>query len=59
MTNELISESIFSAPDFWGTTLRMAMITDSASHTAYVITDLPTFFTAKPQQTRSIEPMVV
>ena len=38
MTPEFIAQSIGRAPDFWGTTLRMAMITDSVSHTASVIT---------------------
>ena len=39
MTPEFIAQSIARALDFWGTTLRMAMITDSVSHTASVITD--------------------
>ena len=39
MTPEFIAQSIVRAPDFWGTTLLMAMITDSVSHTASVITD--------------------
>ena len=39
MTQQSITQSIVCAPDFWGTTLRMAMITDSVSHTESVITD--------------------
>ena len=39
MTTEFIAQSIVRAPDLWGTTLRMAMITDSVSHTASAITD--------------------
>ena len=34
----IIAQSIVHAPDFWGTTLQMAMIADSVSHTASVIT---------------------
>ena len=39
MTPEFTVQSIVRVPDFWGTTLRMAMITDSVSHTASVIVD--------------------
>ena len=39
VTLEFIAQSIVGAPDFWGTTLRMAMVTDSVSHTESVITD--------------------
>ena len=33
LTLEFIAQSIVGAPDFWGTTLRMAMVTDSVLHT--------------------------
>ena len=39
MTQQLIAQSIVRAPDFWGTTLRMAIITESVLHTESVITD--------------------
>ena len=40
MTLEFIAQSIVHAPDFYGTSSRMAMITVSVSRTESVITDL-------------------
>ena len=37
MTPEFIAQSIVRAPDFWGTTLRMAMITDSQTRTQHLL----------------------